>query len=168
MTTNFRIELLAGQHRREAFDCGVAPLNRYLREQASQDVRRKVAACHVAVPVADQAIAGFYTLSAGSVLLTDIPEELGRKLPRYPVVPVVRLGRLAVDKAFQGMGLGGALVIDALARCLQSGIGAYALLVDAKDQAAIGFYQQLGFLPLTADARRLFLPMATAKALMEK
>ena len=103
-----RLALLDPAHDRTAFDSGSEPLNRYLREQVSQDVRRRVAACFVAL-TDERRIAGYYTLASASLLLTDLPASTAKKLPRYPTVPVVRMGRLAVDQSFKGMGLGGAL-----------------------------------------------------------
>jgi hypothetical protein len=95
------VPLDAAAHDRSGFDCDAEPLNRYLREQASQDIRRRVAACFVAL--ADgRRIAAYYTLAAASLLLTDLPASTRRKLPRYPTVPAVRMGRLAVDRAFKG------------------------------------------------------------------
>src|SRR6218665_450511 len=101
-------------HDRAAFRSASEPLNRYLREQATQDIRRRAAACFVAL--ADgQRIAGYYTLASASLLLADLPASIGKKLPRYPAVPAVRLGRLAVDQSFAGQGLGAAL----LGRCIR-------------------------------------------------
>ena len=101
----FRITLLDAEQDRAAFHSDSEPLNRYLREQVTQDIRRRVAACFVAL--ADgQRIAGYYTLASASLPLADLPASTGKKLPRYPTVSVVRMGRLAVDRAFQGQGLG--------------------------------------------------------------
>ena len=105
----FRLTPLDAAHVRAAFNCGSEPLERYLREQVTQDVRRRVAACFVAL-AEGQRIAGYYTLASASLLLADLPASVGKKLPRYPTVPAVRMGRLAVDQAFKGQGLGGALV----------------------------------------------------------
>lgn len=135
----------------------------YLREQATQDVRRRVAACFVAL-AGGQGIAGYYTLASASMLLADLPVEMGKKLPRYPTVPTVRMGRLAVDQAFKGQGLGGALLADALNRAARSEIAAYALMVDAKDEAAAAFYRHHGFIALPDSPLTLFLPLATALA----
>lgn len=128
----FRLSPLDIAHDRSAFDSGSEPLNRYLKEQVSQDVRRRVAACFVAL-ASDDRIAGYYTLAAASLLLNDLPAGIGKKLPRYPTVLTVRMGRLAVDQVFKGQGLGGALLADALDRAARSKIAAYALMVDAKD-----------------------------------
>ena len=156
----FLMARLEAKHDRTAFHSGSEPLNRYLREQATQDVRRRVAACFVALADGKR-IAGYYTLASASLLLADLPGSIGRKLPRYPTVPTVRMGRLAVDQAFKGQGLGGALLADALTRAARSEIAAYALMVDAKDQNAAAFYQHHGFIPLPESPCTLFMPMAT-------
>lgn len=150
-------------HDRSEFHSGSAPLDRYLREQVSQDIRRRVAVCFVAL--ADgQHIAGYYTLASASLMLADLPASIGKKLPRYPTVPAVRMGRLAVDQAFKGQGLGGALLADALDRATRSEIAAYALMVDAKDDQAVSFYRHHGFVALPDSPLTLFLPLATAQA----
>ena len=160
--TPFRLAPLDAAHDRAAFDSDSAPLNRYLREQVAQDVRRRVAACFVAL--ADgQRIAGYYTLASASLLLADLPASTGKKLPRYPTVPAVRMGRLAVDRAFKGQGLGGALLADALDRAARAEIAAYALMVDAKDESAADFYRHHGFIALPDSPRTLFLPLATVQ-----
>jgi GNAT superfamily N-acetyltransferase len=161
----WRIELLDPRHDRGGFDCGSDVLNRYLHQIASQDARRLVAKCFVACPVESLAVAGYYTLAAAELPLTSLPVELGRKLPRYPSVPVVRIGRLAVDLRHRGMGLGAILIANAIGQVLRSDIAAYALIVDAKDEPAIAFYRHLGFLSAGQDDRALFLPLATAKRL---
>jgi len=155
-------------HDRKAFDCGRPDLNRYLGEQASQDMRRRVAACFVAVSVdAPKRVAGYYTLSTSSVPLEGLPDSVVRKLPRYPSVPTVRLGRLAVDRAHAGRGLGGVLLFDALRRALASEIAAFAMTVDAKDGDAAAFYAHHGFLSFPEAPLVLFMPMATASRLLE-
>ena len=156
----FLMARLEAKHDRTAFHSGSEPLNRYLRERATQDVRRRVAACFVALADGKR-IAGYYTLASASLLLADLPGSIGRKLPRYPTVPTIRMGRLAVDQAFEGQGLGGALLADALHRAARSEIAAYALMVDAKDQNAAAFYQHHGFIPLPESPCTLFMPLAT-------
>ncbi|MGL4513373.1 MAG: GNAT family N-acetyltransferase [Lacipirellulaceae bacterium] len=157
----FRLELLA-KHDRSAFDCGVAALDEYIRTQASQDSKRRYATCFVAVHTASGRVAGYYTLAMGSVLLGDLAEETARKLPRYPQVPVARLGRLAVDRAFQGQSLGASLLADAIVRTVRSEVAAYALVVDAKDAKAARYYERFGFQQLAANPRTLFLPLSEA------
>ena len=148
---------------RDSFSCGVAALDRYFRETVSQDIRRRVATCFVALDEHGR-LAGFYTLAATSVLLTDLPAAVAKKLPRYPLVPAVRMGRLAVQTEHHGRGLGAALLADALERSLGLEVGAFALVVDSKDEHASAFYQHHGFLSLPGQPLSLFLPLATAKA----
>ncbi len=158
----FQLAPLNAEHDRSTFNSGSEPLDRYLREQVTQDFRRRVAACFVAL--ADgQRIAGYYTLASASLLLADLPASTGKKLPRYPTVPAVRIGRLAVNQAFQGQGLGSALLADALDRAASAEIAAYALMVDAKDEAAAAFYRHHGFIALPDAALTLFLPLVGHK-----
>ena len=163
----FRIALLDSRHDRSTFSSGSAPLDRYLRAQVNQDVRRRIAACFVALTDEDR-IAGYYTLASASLLLTDLPPATVKKLPRYPTVPTVRMGRLAVDRSFKGMGLGAALLVNALERAARSEIASYALMVDAKDEEAAAFYRHHGFLALPEAPRTLFLPLATVSAVRGK
>jgi predicted GNAT family N-acyltransferase len=142
---------------RQQFDCGVFELNRYIHQQISQDAKRKIAAPFVLLN--ENQIVGFYTLSASSVNVGDLPTELIKKLPKYPLVPVALLGRLAIDKNYQGKGLGDFLLMDALKRSLvlSEQIGLMAIVVDAINESASHFYQQYGFEELTEN--RLFLPI---------
>jgi predicted N-acetyltransferase YhbS len=158
----YRIGPLSAAHDRKEFTCGAEALDRYLRTQASQDVRRRVATCFVAAEEGGDTVVGFYTLAATSLVLTDLPEGQARKLPRYPTVPAILIGRLAVATAAKGQGLGAALLYDAIRRADESGIGAFALVVDAKDDAAQAFYEHFGFILVPGKAMRLALPMATA------
>lgn len=159
----FQLALLDGAHDRKTFNSGSEPLDRYLREQVTQDVRRRVAACFVASKDGTR-IAGYYTLASASLLLDELPTSTGNKLPRYPTVPAVRMGRLAVDQGFKGQGLGSALLADALGRAARAEIAAYALMVDAKDDEAANFYRHHGFIALPDSPRVLFLPLATIHA----
>ena len=168
MTVEWRIELLDSRHDRAGFDCGNAPLNRYLSQLASQDARRLIANCFVACPINTVIVAGFYTLAAAELPVSALPADLGRKLPRYPTVPVVRVGRLAVDLRHRGRGLGAILIANAIGQVLRSDIAAYALIVDAKDAAAAAFYRHIGFLPAGKNDHALFLPLATARKAIEK
>jgi len=158
----FQLAQLDSTHDRAAFNSDSEPLNRYLREQVTQDVRRRVAACFVALADTKR-IAGYYTLASASLLLADLPVSAGKKLPRCPTVPAVRMGRLAVDREFKGQGLGGALLADALYRAARSEIAAFALMVDAKNEAAADFYQHHGFIALPDSPRTLFLPLTAVR-----
>lgn len=161
------IVALASTHDRRNFDCGVEPLNRYLKEVATQDQRRRVAACFVVTYPESSAIAGYYTLSAFTVAATDLPAALARKLPRYGQIPCTLLGRLAVDRGCAARGVGAILLIDALRRALNHAteIASWAVIVDAKDETASRFYARHGFLSLPDAPKRQFLPMATIAAL---
>jgi len=123
-------------------------------------MRRLVAKCFVAVAAGEARVAGFYTLAAASLPLESLPPELKRRLPRYPTVPVARLGRLAVDHSHQGAKLAAALLSDALLRASQADMGVFALIVDAKDDKAQAFYAHYGFVAFAP--RQLFMPLASA------
>ena len=162
-----KIALLDSTVRREHFLSGSPALDRYIQQQATQDIRRRVSACFVALD--DEGILhGYYTLACASVLLDELPAGIQKKLPRYAAVPAVRMGRLAVSKTSQGKGLGSALLADALVRASHSEITAYALIVDAKDQDAARFYEHHGFITLSNHPLQLFLPLATVSSLVNK
>jgi hypothetical protein len=163
---DFVCEPLGNQHDRTQFDCSVSILNDYLAKYAKQDVKRKASAVFVLVNRADpKRVIGFYTLCATSVLLSELPEELTKKLPRYPEIPAILVGRLARDINFPGVG--GLLLLDAIARCVRvaSDIAASLIVVDSKGDAATRFYEKFGFLSLPKLDGRLFLPMQTAEKL---
>jgi len=163
--TGFRIELLAA-HDRAGFTSGVEALDRYLRTQASQDMRRRVSNCFVAVPDGAATIAGFYTLAAASIPIHDLPDDQTRRLPRYPVLPAARIGRLAVDDGFRGRQLGAALLFDAVLRALRAEPAVLTVIVDAKDDTAAAFYRHHGFQPFAARPCSLFLSLDTAAKLL--
>jgi GNAT superfamily N-acetyltransferase len=161
-----RVEVLGPHHDRSSFASGVEPLDRYFRSQAGQDARKNMAAPFVLV-LPDGAIGGYYTLSATGVKLTEFPADITRKLPKYPLVPATLLGRLAVDKIHQGRGYGRFLLADALFRAVRSGIASFAIIVDAKDEAARRFYERESFLPFPDQPLRLFRSMADIAKLYE-
>ena len=153
------MEVLSAQHDRNSFDCGVEALNTYFARQAAQDVRRRTSACYAALDAKTAKLAGYYTLAAAGVPLTDLPELLTKQLPRYPSVPVAKVGRLAVDQAFHGKKLGGALLADAAVRAARSEVAVFALVVDAKDEAAEAFYLHHGFQRFGITARQLIVSL---------
>ena len=136
----FTITALAKQDRSE-FRSGAEPLDRYFRTQVSQDIRKRVTSCFVAIHVAAARIAGFYTLSAADIPVTDIPADLAKRVPRYPTVPVARIGRLAADERYRGMKLGAVLLFDAVQRSANSEVAVFGVEVDAKDASAEAFYR---------------------------
>lgn len=159
MAGEFEIEVLSSAHDRDGFSSGVDALDRYLRTQASQDVRRRASICYVAVETAGGRVAGYYTLSAAGILLDQLPASLAKRLPRYPHVPVARVGRLAVDREYRGRGLGSVLLWDAAERALRSEVAIFGLLVEAKDEEAERFYQHHGFVQV--GPAQLILPLET-------
>jgi GNAT superfamily N-acetyltransferase len=169
-TQQYRVERLGRGHDRAAFSCGEASLDAYLRQRARQDADRHVATVFVLLDPETDRVAGYYTLSASSVRLEDLPAEVQRTLPRYPLAPVILLGRLAIDRAYQGQGLGEALLLNALRRAHDVGteqIAATAVVVDALHDRARAFYLQYEFQPLSTDAYRLFIPIRTVGRLLQ-
>jgi len=166
--SSWLVEPLGKKHDRATFSCGDEILDRYLRETARQDARRLVAAPFVVVETnAAKTILGYYTLSSFAVGLGTLPDDVARKLPRYPDVPVTLLGRLAVDQRHRGEGIGEFLLMDALHRAWEqsSQIAAAAVVVDAIDNAAARFYRHFDFTPFPDRTDRLFLPMKTIATL---
>ncbi len=163
----FRIELLAGHHKRGPFSSGVAPLDDYLHRYAQQDIQRRLAVVYVLFDNERDRVAGYYTLSSYAVDPKGLPETLSRRLPRRPV-PVVLLGRLATDVEYRGQGFGRRLLIDALQRALYGSqqIAAMAVIVDAKDEAVRSFYEHYGFQRFNDDPYRLVIPMRTIARLL--
>ena len=159
----FRFEVLAGHHDRDAFSCGEDALDRYFRTQVSQDIRRHITNCFVVVEIATGRVAAYYTLSAASIPLLDLPPDQAKRLPRYPTLPAVRIGRLAVDQRFQRRGLGEMMMMNAVSRTIQDAAAAFALLVDAKNDAAVAFYRRYGFSSIADRPRTLFLSIETAQ-----
>lgn len=166
--SRYSIEVLNDRHVRKHFRCGVEALDRYLQTQAGQDNRRRIAACFVLTEKDSADVLGYYTLSATSIALTDLPSELSKRLPRYPVVPATMMGRLAVDSSQQGKKLGELLLMDAFVRALRNEIATFAFVVDAKDAAARRFYERFSMRSLDATGRRLFIPMAEIAKLFAK
>ncbi|MGE3738218.1 MAG: GNAT family N-acetyltransferase [Geminicoccaceae bacterium] len=162
MTFAVVIEPLTTTHDRQGFECGAPALDRYLREQAGQDVRRRISNCFVVIEQDTGVIAAYYTLAAASIPVTSLPEAETRRLPRYPVLPATLIGRLAVNSCYQGRKLGAALIIDAVRRSARADPAVFTMLVDAKDEAAVTFYRRHGFISLTSRPATLFLPVATA------
>lgn len=162
--TGYRIGPLDAASDPANFHCGQAALDEYIRRYASQDVRRNLARVFVASPASDpQRLAGYFTLSAGSVSCSDLPAAFAHKLPRYPV-PVALIGRLAVASEFQRKGLGAILLADACRKVIQASavLAVAGVVVDAKDASAVRFHAHFGFVPMPGQTSRMLL---AAKAL---
>lgn len=139
-----------------------------MQRQAGQDLKKRAAVSYVITPD-HKTIAGFYSLSQYSIDLGQIPENVAKKLPKYPAVSATLLGRLAVANGFRGQGLGERLLMDALHRILELSkqVASAAIVVDAKDDSAVSFYKKYGFIELPRVERRFFLPMGTVERLFE-
>ena len=158
MRAPFQLRLL-GSEDRAGFWCGVEPLDRYFHHQAGQDMRRRMAVCVIAMEIGTETIAGFYTLAAADISVTEVSEAMTKRLPRYPTLPAARLGRLAVDQRFQGRKLGAALLSDAVRRAARAEIAVHAMIVDAKDEGAASFYRHHGFEAYGSAPNALIAPM---------
>ena len=158
---SLKIEPLGTKHDRVVFSCGNDELDTYLKKRASQDAKKKIATPFVMTDSEARVVIGYYTLSATSILLADLPDETARKLPKYPHLPATLLGRLAIDSRYQGKGYGEILIIDALRRAIlaTTEVASYAVIVDAVNERARSFYEHYEFRVFPERKQRLFLPM---------
>ncbi len=162
--------VLAKHHIREEFSCGHEILDEYLKKQANQDIRKRLAMCFIlSDEPKDNRVKGYYTLSNSSIPREYIPDDLQRRFPQaYKVIPATLLGRLARDRNFTKQGLGEKLLIDALYRSYLASreLGSFAVVVDPIDEFAEQFYAGYGFTKLP-DSGKMFLPMKTIEQLFE-
>jgi ribosomal protein S18 acetylase RimI-like enzyme len=164
--TQWLIEKLSRRHDRTGFGCGKAPLNDFLTKYAGQNADLGISQTYVAVRPGSQRIEGYYTVLSGAVEFAHLPEAARRQQPRYPV-PVAHIGRLAVDRAAQGLGLGRLLLLDAMERIVRASgsIGIHAIEVWAKDEEAKRFYLKYGFAELLDDPHHLYISVKTVQKL---
>lgn len=161
------ITQLEKAHHRQSFQCEEESLTAYIRKQASQDIKKRIAACFVAIDSSNNVL-GYYTLSSESLGRNSIPTRFINKVPKSYNAPVILLGRLARDITQKGTGLGEHLLMDALFRAFtlsEQSIGAMAVVVDPINDFATTFYGKYGFEKLP-DSGRMFLPMNTIKQLI--
>ena len=160
-------ERLNQDHVKHAFCSGSSALDNYLQQLASQDIKRNISTVYVLTYADAKEVLGYYTLASTSIVREMLPPQVTKKLPSYPALPGILLGRLAVDESVQGQGVGANLLIDALKRSYQVShvIGASFIIVDAKDGKA-GFYQHYGFIPYEENKLKLYLPMKTVEKLL--
>jgi predicted GNAT family N-acyltransferase len=156
------IQRLSTSHDRDSFDCGAEELNLYLLKYSWQHERKGMGRTYVATEEGESRVLGYYTISSSAVAFDVVPENL----PRHPI-PVALIGRLAVDRNAQGRGLCEMLLIDALrsAQKASESVGIYAIVVDALEDKARGFYVKYGFRELLDDRLHLYLPMKVVKEL---
>ena len=160
----WHIERLADHHERGAFTCGKAPLDTFIHTRAGQYARRDIGQTYVAMHSGERVVIGYYTLAASSVEFAHLPTALSKKLPKHPV-PMILLGRLAVDRSAHGKGLGGQLIMDASNRVMKIAdeLGVFGIHAHAIDDEAKEFYAKFGFVPMLDQGRHLFLPMETIR-----
>ena len=160
------IEELAARHDRPEFSCGHPSLDEFLTRYASQNQRSGISRSFVAVEAGRHTVGGYYTLAAGSVRVASLTQTQPKRIPQY-AVPVVLLGRLAVDARAQGRGLGSHLLLDALARVVRvrKQLGVHAIEVTAIDDRAKRFYSKYGFMELLDDPHHLFISLGTVRKL---
>jgi len=159
-----RIELLAKSHDREGFDCGSEPLNSFLKQTARQHAARGISRAFVLVEEdasEPKPVLGFFSINFCQIKSETLAVEDARKLPRD--VSGIRLGRLAVARAYQRQGIGRILLVAAMSKFIEifNVAGGIGLFVDAKDDAATCYYEQFGFVPLLSNELQLFLPAKT-------
>lgn len=164
-----KIELLSRDHDREGFDCGADALNSYLRNIARQHIEKQISKTFVLVDehaVAPKPILGFYTVGLCEVVTGELPPSFAKKYP--PLIPAIRLGRLAIDHGQQGKRLGSALLFAAIKQYAQAAesVGGVAIIVDAKDETAAQFYLHFGFERFATEPLKLFMPLGTARQLL--
>lgn len=154
------------RHDRSGFDCGVPVLNDWLATKVSQFEKKDLARTYVLVETGTTTIKGYYALSNHTVVYEALPDDQARGLPQIDM-PVVLIGRLAVERSVQGQRLGEFLLIDALRRAeyLAGKIGIRAVEVEAISDSAKQFYERYGFLSLADDPRHLFLPLSVIRKL---
>lgn len=163
-TSELVIEHLSASHDRKGFDCGVEALNSFLQTQARKEMERRSAVTYVLIDTSRPVeIIGYYSVSAATVLLDAVPEEIARRLGRQPSVPTTLVGRLAVSSRYQGQGLGSRLLWNALSRSERASrdIGSVAVIVDAKNENAARFYERYGFRRFVDPPLRLYIMMTT-------
>jgi GNAT superfamily N-acetyltransferase len=159
---DFYIELLEKHHQRRDFSCGNEQLDRYLQTVALQDKKRNIAIPYVVCNREHQKIIGYYTLSMSGINLEYLPPNIAKKLPKYPIVGVTLIGRLAVASDYKGFGWGKLLLMDALYKSLQISktTGCFAVVVDAIDERAVNFYRRFEFQAFQDRHKKLFRTMA--------
>ncbi|MEM9216871.1 MAG: GNAT family N-acetyltransferase [Cyanobacteria bacterium P01_F01_bin.150] len=164
-----KIELLNSRiHIRSTFCCGEDSLDTYIRQRASQDLKKRVSTVFVLIDEPKMDVLGYYILSSYTVDISALEAPFAKRLPRYPALPATLLGRLAVDNNQQGKRFGELLLIDALKRSFETTaqIASVAVIVEALNESALSFYMKYGFRPLNQEPMKLYVPMKSVGALL--
>lgn len=163
----YEITKLSNRHKKHHFTCSSVPLDNYLKTQSSQDMKKNISMTYALTLAGLNDVIGYYTLSSIGIDASELPDEVIKKLPKYPLLPGILLGRLAINSSHQSQGIGALLLIDALKRSLSISeqIGINAVIVDAKNKAAANFYAHYGFIEFPSNNLKLFMPMNTIKSL---
>lgn len=170
MAQKYHIELFDNKrHDIKEFNCGIEGLDKYLKEQAGQETRKKITAVYIIREKSSDKVIGYYTLNSYSIELTNLPENITKKLPKYKVLPTILIGRLAADSKYQGKRIGEYILLDALNRSynLSKQVGSFAVIVESKDQKSRRFYEKYGFIKSINQELKLYLPMGTIKKLID-
>lgn len=165
-----QIELLnRKQHNRSAFYCGVDSLDNYIRKQASQDLKKKIATVFVLVDLPNTNVIAYYTLSSYTIEITQLDKSFAKQLPRYPLLPATLLGRLAVDSNYRGRHLGELMLVDALKKALEATakVASLAVIAEAIDEKAVNFYRKYGFCAFGQNPMKLYFPMQSIRELCQ-
>lgn len=164
------IELLdSPRHNRADFSCGIDSLDNYIRKQASQDLKKKVATVFVLVDLPNTDVIAYYTLSSYTVQIVELDASFAKRLPRYPLLPATLLGRLAVDNNHQGQHLGEFILVDSLKKALDATaqVASLAVIAEAVNERAARFYQKYGFQQFKQVPMKLYLPMQSVEEICQ-
>jgi predicted GNAT family N-acyltransferase len=156
------------RHIRSDFCCGRDSLDNYIRKQASQDIKRRIATAFVLIDEPETRVLAYYTLSAYTVDVSVLNEDLAKRLPRYPLLPATLLGRLAVDNSHKGKRFGELMLIDALHKSLDSTaqVASLAVVAEALDEKALGFYIKYSFQQFRQEPLKLYLSMKSIEGIV--
>lgn len=167
INSRFSIEKLKSSHAKKTFTCGIDSLDDYLQKKATQDERRNISVTYILHDTELNLVAGFYTLSSTTIESKYLPDETIRKLPNYPLIPATLIGRLAIDKNYQGKNLGELILMDALHRSYESSknIASFAVVVEAINKEAVKFYKKYGFINFITHEKLLYMAMKSIKNL---
>lgn len=168
--TNYLIEPLGKEHNKASFSCGISELDKFLKEQASQQMRKKMSTTYVLTQNGEMEIMGYYSLAAYGINTKLLPQHITKRLPKYDQAPATLLGRLAVNNHYQGLGIGEYLLVSALQKSydISQLQGSLCVIVEAINQNAVNFYKKYGFIQFDDNKNNLFITMKTISDLLSQ